>query len=142
MISARPELVERSVDQLRACGHGRRECVVYWIARTGDIEVIDVVHPDHSASMGGYTVEGAWLARFFLELADQDHRAVARLHSHPGRWVEQSWIDDEFVLVPSPGFVSIVIPSFATDVADPSTWNVQMLSRSGEWLDAKEVIKW
>lgn len=145
MIRVRPEHVEQSIDVFRACGRGRRECVVYWIGGGNEkdiTEVTEVVHPGHAATKGGYVVDGAWLTRFFLDLADDDHRAVAQLHTHPSGWLDHSWIDDEFVLVPSPGFVSIVVPDFGIGPQDPATWNVRVLLRSGAWVGSPEVIRW
>jgi hypothetical protein len=139
-----PEHVIRTVDVLRSCGRGRRECVVYWVAAVGaePADVIAVVHPDHTAAIDGYVVDGAWLTNFFFGLADQGRQAVAQVHSHPGAFLEHSWIDDEFVLVPSPGFVSIVVPDLALGPVDVAAWNVQVLRRSGTWAGDPEIVRW
>jgi hypothetical protein len=146
VIRIRPEHVESTLDVLRSCGGGRRECVAYWVSDVQpghDDAVREVVHPRHLASGGGYEVEGAWLTAFFLDLAARHRRAVAQVHTHPSRWTHHSWIDDEFVLVPTPGFVSIIVPDFATGgSSDITAWGIHELQRDGSWKARPELIAW
>lgn len=134
MIRVDPELVERTLGELRRCGDGRTECVVYWVADLRDPGVvIDVIHPPHEAGHGWYEVEREWPTGFFIGLADLGRAAVGQVHSHPGSWVEHSGTDDRYVLVPSPGFVSIVAPDFGAD-QDLSRSGVFVLQADGSWL--------
>lgn len=137
MISVGPGLVDRMIGEFRACGRGLRECVVYCLAAQADPErVIDIEHPEHAASASGYTVNDRWLTDFFFRLADDRRMAVAQIHTHPGDWVDHSPTDDEFVLVPSPGFVSVVVPDFGEQF-ERSRCAIHVLERSGSWrLDA------
>jgi hypothetical protein len=117
MILIDPELVERTLGELRGCGNGQRECVVYWLANLAEPgTVIDVVHPGHRAGRGWHDVDSDWLTTFFIGLADTHRTAIAQIHTHPGAGIGHSGTDDGFVLVPSPGFVSIVVPDFAADL--------------------------
>jgi proteasome lid subunit RPN8/RPN11 len=144
VIRVRLEHVVRTVDVLRSCGRGRRECVAYWLAALAvdRAEVANVVHPVHTSTAGGYRVDSSWLTKFFFRLADDGQRVVAQVHTHPADRIEHSSIDDEFGLVPSPGFVSIVVPNFGLGPIDPTTWNVEVLQRSGEWRPGQKVIEW
>ncbi len=142
MITIAPELVERSLDELRRCGGGRRECVVYWLAaQTHPAEALEIVHPVHLAGSGWYEVDSAWLTQFSLELADRHLTAVAQVHTHPGQYVTHSDIDDEFVLVPSPGFVSVVLPEHARD-HDVTSWGVFVLEPAGTWRLDRRAVTW
>ncbi len=141
MIRVSKELVDRSIGELRRCGRGRRECVVYWTASlSSPTTVADVFHPAHRSSWAGYAVDDWWLTRFSVELADCRRTAVAQIHTHPGDWVAHSATDDGYVLVPSPGFISIVIPRFAANV-DFDGWGVYVLSAVGTWRSAPEEVR-
>lgn len=142
MISAKPELVDATLDELRTCGSGRRECVVYWLASLDDPHsVIEVVHPAHTAAPVGYVIDGAWLNQFFFKLADRRRLAVAQVHTHPGTSVDHSPTDDQFVLVPSPGFVSIVIPAFG-HAFRRSAAAIHVLGPDGAWRRDESVVSW
>jgi hypothetical protein len=142
VISVAAELVDRTIDEFGRCGAGLRECVVYWLAdRSEPGRVVDVVHPLHTATSFGYSVDGGWLNEFFFGLADDGRTAVAQVHTHPGRSIDHSETDDEFVLVPSPDFVSIVVPDFgATFRSDRCA--VHVLEASGAWRVDPTAVSW
>lgn len=142
MIAIASELAEQALREFLTCGGGRRECVVYLVAeQTATAVVTAVVHPEHQATFDGYDVESVWITRFFLLLADKRRTAVGQAHTHPGQWVDHSAIDDEFVLVPSPGFVSVVVPEFGRD-GDRSHWGILVLDASGEWRRDPSAVSW
>lgn len=142
MITCSPELVDRSIDEFWTCSGGRSECVVYWLAmQSQPLEVVQVVHPVHTASVFGYVVDDAWLTRFSFSLADGGLTAIAQLHTHPSCFVDHSDTDDEFVLVPSAGFVSIVVPDFARYFTR-SRCGIHVLEPSGLWRRETEAVAW
>jgi proteasome lid subunit RPN8/RPN11 len=142
VISIGRELVERMIGEFAACGAGQRECVAYWLAPLSDTDrVSKVVHPQHTASPFGYEVDDAWLTEFFFDLADGRHTAVAQIHTHPGGWLDHSDTDDLFVLVPSPGFVSIVVPDFARGFKR-ARCAIHVLEASGEWRIDRDAVQW
>lgn len=108
-------LLREALAELRSCGAGQRECVVYFTGPLAHPDTADAtLHPDHSASAGGYRVHDRWLSRAWLQLA-QEHRAIrAQVHTHPGV-AYHSAIDDDFPVVQTAGFLSLVIPRFAQD---------------------------
>jgi hypothetical protein len=67
---------------------------------------------------------------------------VAQVHTHPGLSVAHSDVDDEFVVVPTPGFVSIVVPTFAVAADAPTTWAIHRLEGSGDWVPYPEAVTW
>jgi hypothetical protein len=142
VISIAAELVDRTVNEFGRCGAGLRECVVYWLAELSEPRrVVDVVHPGHTATPFGYSVDGARLNEFFFGLADDQRTAVAQVHTHPGRSIDHSQIDDEFVLVPSPDFVSIVVPDFGA-MFRSDRCAIHVLEASGVWRIDADAVTW
>ncbi len=105
-------LLVETFGRIRTCGQGRRECVLYWLGPATEQDRVDeVVHPVHSSRGGGYTVDDRWLTQFWFELPEKAKSVRAQVHSHP-RLASHSQIDDDWALIHTPGFVSLVIPRF------------------------------
>jgi proteasome lid subunit RPN8/RPN11 len=120
------------LGELRQCGAGRNECVVYLIAKQHQpSRVVDVVHPLHGATPSSYEVDGAWATRIALALAESAATIVGQAHSHPGGNTSHSSTDDAFPIYPVPGLVSIVVPNYAA--ASDSPWGVFVLAGDGSW---------
>src|SRR5271157_2241381 len=114
MITLAAGVLERSFEQLRRCGRGRHECVVLWtgpLAQPGHVD--DVVHPAHTASAAGYDINPPWIGQLWLELAEHHRTVRAQVHTHPGSAYHSSR-DDAHALVHTPGYLSLVIPDFAS----------------------------
>jgi len=102
----------KTFELLGQCGRGRRECQVLWTsAWLSPTLIADVVHPTHSAHVGGFTVDGPWISAFWLELAAQSKGIRVQVHSHPGA-AFHSATDDRYPIINTPGFLSLVIPEF------------------------------
>jgi hypothetical protein len=113
-------ILQRSVEHLRACGRGRTECVVYWLGPLDHPDTIDeVLHPAHTATAGGYDVDGRWLNQRWLRLARERRELRAQVHTHPGAAYHSSR-DDAMAALQTEGFLSLVIPDFALG-GDPLT---------------------
>jgi hypothetical protein len=107
------ELLARTFAHFRECGAGKRECQVLWTSPWADPKIITaVVHGEHLAHAGGFELSSQWLNQFWLELAEKNCGIRVQVHTHP---VEafHSRTDDEYPIVHSPGFLSLVIPRFA-----------------------------
>ena len=106
-------VLDSSFRQLRDCGAGRAECVVYWCASLDQPDLLTrAVHPVHRAGAAGYEVDSAWVTQFFLDLRSTRQTVRVQVHTHP-REAGHSRIDDRFSLAPATGFLSLVIPCFA-----------------------------
>jgi hypothetical protein len=106
-------LLARTFAHFRDCGAGRRECQVLWTSPWSDISTInDVVHGQHRASAGGFELSSAWLNRFWLDLAHENCGVRVQVHTHPSE-AFHSPTDDDYPIVHSTGFLSLVIPNFA-----------------------------
>jgi hypothetical protein len=120
---------------LRACGRGTAECVALW---TGPIDVDEladtVIQPRHHATSVGYELEDEWITAMFVRLRSEQRTVRAQIHTHPGRNVGHSLIDEAFPLIRTAGFVSIVVPRFATGPIDLRGAGVFVIDQHGEWV--------
>ena len=139
MTAARPvyqipqSVLLRTFEQFRACGAGRRECQTLWLSAWQAPELIrEVVHPRHQAHRGGFELDSGWLTAFWLDLARRGVGVRVQIHTHPQE-AFHSATDDEFPLIHSVGFLSLVIPrfglgpigfdeAFLAEIAPDGTW--------------------
>lgn len=129
------EVLSDTFDRLRVCGDRRRECVVYWTSDHGDSRVTEVVHPQHTASAVGYEVDSEWVNSFFLDLRRRKRVVRVQVHTHPAL-ANHSEVDDEFALAPATGFISLVIPDFATGPTTLERTHAVFMTPSGQWVPA------
>jgi hypothetical protein len=143
MIPRAREVLERSCPHLRRCGAAQRECVVFWAGPLSEPGRVDeVLHPRHTASAVGYEVEPAWVSELWLDLARRRRTVRAQIHTHPGTTFHSS-TDDDFALVHTPGFMSLVIPDFACRAVSLEGSYLTARTADGSWreLDAHAEIK-
>jgi hypothetical protein len=126
-------VLERAFEHLRDCGKGRRECVVYLTGPAEDPRRIDwVIHPEHSASLGCYEVKGRALGELSATLLAERRSVRAQMHTHPGSAYHSS-VDDTGALLGTPGYLSIVIPSFAAGPVGFDGAFLAELTGDGTW---------
>jgi hypothetical protein len=97
-------VLETAFEHFRRCGGAQDECVVYL---TGPVD------PAHTAGPAGYDVPSSTLAELWAELTQEGRSVRVQVHTHPGT-AYHSARDDALALVHTPGFLSLVIPDFAT----------------------------
>jgi hypothetical protein len=126
-------VLDSTFRQLRDCGAGRTECVVYWCASLDQPGLLArVMHPVHHAGPRGYEVDSAWVTPFFLELRRTRETVKVQVHTHP-REAGHSLIDDQFSLVPATGFLSQVIPGFGVGPAALTRSALARMEPDGTW---------
>jgi hypothetical protein len=133
MIDIPQGLWAETIEIFRSCGNGRRECVAYWRGPAADpARITRVVHPKHTATAGHYRVDDAWLTRFWIELAKAGESVRVQVHTHGGR-AGHSGTDNEGALVYQAGFLSLVLPGFAS--RDDCRWAAFLaeLDEAGRW---------
>jgi hypothetical protein len=143
MITLAAGVLERSFEQLRRCGDGRRECVVLWtgpLAQPGRVD--GVVHPAHTASAAGYDIDPTWIGQLWLELAEHRRTVRAQVHTHPGSAYHSSR-DDAHALVHTPGYLSLVVPAFASGPIGLVGAFLTERASDGSWheLDPQAAVK-
>ena len=107
-------LLRETFAILRCCGAGRRECVVYWTGtRLDPTSATAVLHPAHHSRRDFYEIDQAWLHRTSLALAREGRSIRAQVHTH-GREAFHSETDDSYPAVQTAGFLSLVVPWFAS----------------------------
>jgi hypothetical protein len=121
--------------QLRECGQGRNECQVLWISPWAAPEVITaVVHPKHSVHSFGFEVESAWVSSFWKQLATESAGIRCQIHTHPGR-AYHSRTDDNWPVIHTAGFFSLVIPNLAMGEATFDGSYLAELQQDGTWCE-------
>lgn len=111
MISVSANTLAKTFEIFTKCGHGRRECVAFWIGPVDEGRVEEAIHPKHVSSASGYRVDDEWINQLWFELGATGRRIHAQIHTHPGS-AFHSESDDEGAVAVHTGFISIVVPSF------------------------------
>lgn len=128
-------LFEKTFEHFRQCGRGRRECQVLWTSSWDDPENIsDVVHPRHLAHSGGFQLASDWINQFWLELARANRGIRVQIHTHP-REAFHSCIDDEFPIIHTAGFLSLVIPNFGLGPVGLDHAYLAEIGERGKWRE-------
>jgi hypothetical protein len=129
-----PALWSATVAQLRDCGGARRECVGYWTGPIGEPQIVDqLVHPKHNATAGSYDLDRRWLHEFWVQLHRQQREVRVQIHTHASL-AFHSRTDDEWPIVHTPGFCSLVIPNFATRF-DSNDLFLAQIDENGSWQE-------
>jgi hypothetical protein len=133
MVEIAGGLLREALATMRECGAGRCECVCWLLSSLKDPDrIVEVVHPQHTASAGHYDIDEAWLHATWVSLAEDGRQVRAQMHTHPGA-AYHSGRDDEFAAVQTPGFLSIVVPGFAQRSDDLTGAHVEEISETGAW---------
>jgi hypothetical protein len=128
-----PALLHDTYVQLRKCGQRRHECHLFWIASWRDPgRITRIVHPKHTATSVSVEIDTEWLNAFFLELADRGECIRVQAHSHPGR-AFHSATDDTWPAVRMRGYLSLVIPDFATGEPNLDGAYLTEQDETGSW---------
>lgn len=107
-------MLGESFSIFRACGANRRECQVYWASSWTDPNALSkVIHPRHSSSAYGLANDRTWLGELWSDLAAENLGVRVQVHTHPYE-AFHSETDDAFPLLFDVGFLSLVIPNFAS----------------------------
>jgi hypothetical protein len=126
------DVLPATFRMLQQCGRGECECVVYWTGSTSSCEVDGVEHPAHTRSAFGYEVQSNWLTDFWKRLAAAKRSVKVQVHSHPHQ-AFHSGSDDCWPIVSQAGFVSIVVPNFATGKPSLEDAWVGVILADGRW---------
>ena len=129
----REGLLTEAFSTLREHGAGTRECVVYLTAPLDTPGIVDeLLHPKHSASAGFYEIDQEWLHATWLQLARDRREIRVQIHTHKFR-AFHSETDDDFPIVNTAGFLSLVVPRFATGPIGLHDAYLARLEADGAW---------
>ncbi len=108
---------------------------MYLTADRANRDVLDeVLHPVHRARPGYYEIDPAWLTSTWIELARRNREIRVQVHTHAGE-AFHSQTDDEFPIVQTPGFLSLVIPNFAFGRVGLQDAFLTCLCDGGRWIE-------
>ena len=129
-------LLQSIIDVLMDCGRGRNECIVYVTAQLDSPRAADAfIHPHHASTPVSTTVDAAELNRVWDELRETGRRIVMQIHSHPGSAFHSS-TDDNFPIIHSVGFLSLVLPSFGNRGLDGAY--LAVYEGGGKWRSPRK----
>jgi proteasome lid subunit RPN8/RPN11 len=118
-------LLDHTTAVLRASGGDQEahEGIAYWAGhRAGDDAFVTTcIAPAATTTWGSFDTSARANARVVMYLANAGLELIGQVHSHPGRSVEHSDGDDERALMPYEGFLSIVVPYYASRGMRPLT---------------------
>jgi len=128
------------VGDLRRRGRGRRESGAFLLGRGGgkDRRVADYVCYDdldpRALDQGIVVFHGEGFSKLWALCARRKLQVLADIHTHPGRDVGQSSIDQAHAMVPVSGHVAMIAPYFG----HTSRWTlnevgIHMLEDGGHW---------
>lgn len=130
----REGLLAEAFSVLRKHGDGREECVLYLTGPRSQPMVVDeLLHPIHIARPGYYEIDAGWLTTTWIQLARRDREIRVQVHTH-GQTAFHSRIDDEFPIVQTEGFLSLVIPNFAMGGIGLRGAFLAELQYGGRWI--------
>jgi hypothetical protein len=138
----REGLLTEVFSTLREHGAGQDECVVYLAGPLDTRSVVDeLLHPEHAAFPGFYEIDQAWLHRTWLDLARRGREIRLQVHTHKFD-AFHSETDDGYPIVNTAGFLSLVLPRFATGPVGLSDAYLTRLEADGRWheLDPAEEL--
>lgn len=129
-------ILETTISILRDAGAEDCEAMLLWLAPVDCAEIIvQAYRPEQTAGRCWFEVPASAMRSLMTHLRKNGLKAVAQVHSHPGR-AFHSDTDDEWAIVRHEGGLSIVVPNFARSIttktffADSATYR---LSRRDRW---------
>jgi hypothetical protein len=143
MFRLQGSMIEETFEILRSCGSNKHECQIYWLSSWDSPSVItEIAHPLHTSSRAGLCIDSEWINKFWLELARRNLGVRVQIHTHPDE-AYHSATDDEFPLVHSVGFLSLVIPNFAMGSVGMQDAYLTEMQPSGRWqqVDVRSRIQ-
>ena len=105
------------LSELAKRGRGSRESGAFLLAdKTGGRKARAIVYLDDldpNCLTGGITFKGTAYSRLWDICSAKHMTVIADVHTHPGRAVAQSDIDQDNPMISQVGHVAIIIPSYA-----------------------------
>lgn len=130
-------MIAETFSTLRSCGDNRRECQLYWVSPwASPTQLTGVVHPKHASGYAGLSIDSDWINSFWRDLSDRDLGVRVQVHTHPGE-AFHSITDDTYPLLFDPGFLSLVIPNFASGPIGFQDAYLTEIQPDGSWREVE-----
>jgi len=129
-------ILEATFALFRECGRGRHECQALWLSSWESVgEISELVHPKHRAHGVGFSLDDQWLTAFWLRLVRKNIGVRIQVHTHP-QMAFHSKTDDDYPIIHTPGFLSLVIPDFAMGKIGFEGAYLTEIQQDGSWKQA------
>lgn len=124
---------------LQDAGKRQEECVVLWIGRRldGDILIEQTYRPEQKAGMDFFEIPRSSMQALLQDLRLSRSIVAAQIHTHPGA-AFHSQADDSWAIVRHEGALSLVLPNFALRTNAESFLSqvaVFRLNSANEWAE-------
>ena len=134
----RAEIWEQLVGELGRRAGGVRESGAFLLAPIdpGSRSVTSVVYYDDldpDALDGGVSLYAPAFGRLWSLCAAQGMRVVGDVHTHPGRFTQQSHIDRDNPMVARVGHIALIVPNLAAGVVRPIDVGVNRYLGDAGW---------
>jgi hypothetical protein len=131
MMQTRDALLAFALAGIRDGGH---EGLVFWAGLESDalVAFTTVVLPETDHSNRGVFINEAAYGRASSEAKRAGVVLLAQVHSHPGADARHSDGDDELIVMPFEGMLSIVVPNYGIDWQGIAHAKVHQL-QDGRW---------
>ena len=125
-------LVETALDGIHQGGH---EEMVLWAGKEKEDAVffLPTVLPETSHSRHGVEIDEQAVGHANQAIRPYGIGVLAQVHSHPGSGTVHSDGDDDLILMPFQGMLSIVAPRFGIDMDGLETLSIHQY-QDGEWV--------
>jgi proteasome lid subunit RPN8/RPN11 len=130
--ATRKALTSIALDGIKEGGH---EGLVYWAGRDtdGGMAFLSVVVPESDHGPQGVMVDGQEVSRASRRMRNRNLGLKAQVHSHPGGDARHSDGDDDLVLMPFEGMLSVVAPDFGIELDALGDLTVHQY-QDGRWV--------
>jgi hypothetical protein len=126
-------ILDATFALFRECGRGHHECQALWLSPWRSVsEITKVVHPKHRALGAGFSVDDQWLTTLWLAIARENMGVRIQVHTHP-KAAFHSKTDDDYPIIHTPGFLSLVIPDFAMGEVGFGRAYLTEIQQDGSW---------
>jgi proteasome lid subunit RPN8/RPN11 len=129
------------MHELARRGRGERESGAFLLAnrtrsprKVAETVYFDDLDPE--CLDGAVSICGEAFSRLWRICDERGMRVIADVHTHPGPFVQQSWIDAANPMVAWGGHVAIIVPHFAQQSTHPREIGVHVYQGDRTWESA------
>ena len=110
------QIWNRLVADLRTRGQGERESGAFLLGAADVVSAyvcFDDLDPS-ALSTGAITFHKEGFIKLWGLCAEKNLKVCADVHTHPGPWASQSWIDEANPMIDLKGHIAMILPHYAT----------------------------
>lgn len=124
------------IEALEERGEGRRESGAFLLAEPGSRRIEEFAlfdDLDPNCLTGGIAMKSVAFSNLWDICDETGLRVIADVHTHPGRRVAQSAIDQDNPTIGHAGHIALIVPSYASGHPETRDVGLHVLKRDGTW---------